>query len=161
MAVAVVLGLTACGGGNDERTTGAAPEAVASGGSSANLPARLDDVSLRLRQHGFDVKATSARQPQTPPALWPEGGLRVKTRHGPLTFYAYRSPRVVKEVVNPRRDYSLAFPGYRTQWSAGPAADQLGGCGRYLYYGRDATTSRALRAADLCRGFRTQFIIQA
>lgn len=165
VAVAVILGLTACGGGNDEGTTGAPPgEAVAGEGSSPNLPARLDDVSLRLRQHGFDVKATSPH-PQTPRSLWPTGGLRVETRSGPLTIYAYRSHRVVRELVNPRRDYGLAFPGYRTHWSSGPAGDELGGCGKYLYYGRAATTTRALRVAlrdaNLCEGYRTAFGIVA
>jgi hypothetical protein len=126
----------------------------------AALPGRLEDFLLRLREHGFDVRATRPH-PKAPRSLWPTGGLRVETESGPLTIYAYRSQGVVKRVVNPRRKYSFAFPGYRTQWSSGPAGDRLGGCGKYLYFGRNATTSRALHVADLCRGERTEFIIQA
>jgi hypothetical protein len=163
--VVAVLGTAGCGGGNDEGTTSASPgEAVAVEGS-ANLPGRLNDVYLRLRERGLDVKATSPH-PQTPRSLWPTGGLRVETESGPLTIYAYRSQGVVKHLVNPRRSYGLAFPGYRTQWSSGAAGDQLGGCGRYVYFGRDTlgrntAISRALRIADLCRRTQTEFIIQA
>ncbi len=156
----ILIGLSACGGGNDEGTTSAASgEAVAVEGLPASLPARLEQVSLRLRQRGFVVNATTPH-PQTPRSLWPTGSLRVETAHGPLTIYAYRSRRVVREVLNPARtDPRVALRGYRGWWSSGRAADDLGGCGRYLYYGRNANNGRASRVADLCHGLRTRVIV--
>jgi hypothetical protein len=160
VATIIVIALAACGGGGDEGTTSGPAEGAAEG-SSANLSGRLDGVLLRLRQRGFDVRATSPRQPHTPRSRWPKDALRVETRSGPLTIYAYRSQRVVKELLNPRRDYGLAFRGYRTWWSSGPAGDELGGCGKYVYFGHNANMTRALRVADLCRGEKTQFAVVA
>jgi hypothetical protein len=156
LAAIIVSGLVACGGGGHGTSDATRGDgATLKGGPPANPPGRLDEFSAALQARGYRVGDTSPRPGDTPRSLWPEAGLRVLTDDGPVNIYAYRSERTVKASINPAHVPTLL---------ARDGVDQIGGCGRYVYFGtRRATDSRALdrvvRSARVCPHHGVGFIV--
>jgi hypothetical protein len=146
LAAIVVSGLVACGGGDHDGTSNAAPDARAEQVAEA-LPGRLENVSAALQERGDKVSVTTPQPRDTPRSLWPKAGLHVLTDDGPVNIFVYRSEGVVKQVLDPTRRYSLIFRD---------GVDQLGGCQRYVYFGHGPVP----RIPDLCDRRGTEFIVE-
>jgi hypothetical protein len=169
LAAIVVSGLGACGGGDDDGTSNATRgdlakppgrcgpvcQSVTGLGASAKetaeaLPGRLEDFSTALQKRGYKVAVTTPKPRDTPRSLWPEAGLRVLTDHGQVNIYAYRAERTVNTLLNlARLPTRLAREG----------VEQVGGCGRYLYFTDGPALGRVLRTALVCQRGHA-FIVQ-
>jgi hypothetical protein len=174
LAAIMVSGLVACGGGDDDGTSNATRgdlakpprrrgpvcQSVTGLGEGAKetaeaLPGRLEDFVAALQKRGYRVRVTTPRPGDTPRSLWPEAGLGVRTDDGQVNIYAYCSEKTVKASIDSARVPTLL---------ARKGVEQIGGCGRYVYFGTRRVTDgpalgRVLRTADVCHGEKVEFIV--